>query len=178
MALFTSLGGFVSILLEKLHQAKSRVEAYAQEMCEQRERFRVTLTSIGDAVIATDAAGRVTLLNAVAQALTGWKEDEAVGQPFEQVFRIVHEQSNLPVETPVQRVLQTGRVVGLANHTALLSRSGARIPIDDSAAPIRAADAGISGVVLVFRDITQRARHEQIVRFLADASAALVGLVD
>lgn len=121
----------------------------------------MTITSIGDAVIATDAQGRVTLMNAVAEALTGWAAGEATGRPLDDVFVIVEEDSRRPAENPVHRVLREGVIAGLANHTALVSKDGREIPIDDSAAPIRAADGRRAGVVLVFRDITERRQGER-----------------
>jgi PAS domain S-box-containing protein len=161
MGFFCALGGIISLLVELLHRARRRVEAQARELFDQRERFRVTLTSIGDAVLATDAKGRVTFLNDVAQVLTGWKFDEAAGESFERVMRIVHEETRQPAVNPVERVMATGRVAGLANHTVLLSRSGLEVPIDDSAAPIRDAGGSVMGVVLVFRDITEQRRAQE-----------------
>ena len=123
----------------------------------ERNRFAVTLSSIGDAVIATDAEGTVTFLNPVAEALTGWHE---VGSSLTDVFPIVNEQTRAPVDNPVNKVLQTGAIVGLANHTILLSRDGREIPIDDSAAPIREGNGTPQGAILVFRDITERKKAE------------------
>jgi PAS domain S-box-containing protein len=131
----------------------------------ERERFRTTLTSIGDAVVVTDAQGRITLLNPVAQALTGWS-GEALGQPLDTVFRIVNEATRETVENPVSKVIRLGTIVGLANHTVLIAKDGSELPIDDSGAPIRDARGRIVGVVLVFRDITERRGSE---RFLEDA---------
>ena len=102
----------------------------------ERERFRTTLTSIGDAVVVTDAHGRITLLNPVAQALTGWG-GEALGQPLDTVFRIVNETTRETVENPVSKVIRLGAIVGLANHTVLIAKDGSELPIDDSGAPIR-----------------------------------------
>jgi len=127
----------------------------------ERERFRTTLTSIGDAVVVTDAQGRVTLLNPVAQALTGWG-GEALGEPLETVFRIVNEATRDTVENPVSKVIRLGAIVGLANHTVLIAKDGTEVPIDDSGAPIRDARARIVGVVLVFRDITERRSSERV----------------
>ena len=126
----------------------------------ERERFRTTLTSIGDAVVVTDAHGRVTLLNPVAEGLTEWNAD-AIGRPVETVFRIVNEETRAPVENPVDKVLREGAVVGLANHTVLIGRDGRERPIDDSGAPIRDGRGRVVGVVLVFRDITERRASEQ-----------------
>ena len=132
----------------------------AEVLHAERERFRTTLTSIGDAVMVTDAHGRVTLLNPVAQALTGWDGD-AIGRPIEEVFRIVNEETRDPVENPVTKVLREGAIVGLANHTVLIGRDGHEIPIDDSGAPIRDGRGRLAGVVLVFRDITERRAGER-----------------
>ncbi len=129
------------------------------------EWLRVTLASIGDAVITTDEAGRVTFLNGVAQDLTGWPLESAKGQPLERVFAILNEQTRQTVENPVERVLREGVVVGLANHTILIARDGTERPIDDSAAPIRDATAGATvGVVLTFRDVTEQRRAEIAMR--------------
>jgi PAS domain S-box-containing protein len=129
--------------------------------------LRTTLRSIGDAVITTDSEGRVTFLNPVAERLTGWTTDEAQGQPLDQVFVIVNEETSLRAENPVARALREGVVVGLANHTLLVARDGTRRPIDDSAAPIR-DDAGHAfGAVLVFRDISERRRRERDLQVLA-----------
>jgi PAS domain S-box-containing protein len=133
----------------------------ARELAEQQERHRVTLASIGDGVIATDAAGRVAFMNSVAEDLTGWRLSIARGRPCSDVFRIINEDSRLPVESPVTRVLAEGVVVGLANHTLLISLDGTERPIDDSGAPIRGRDGRIVGVVLVFRDVGERRRAEQ-----------------
>ena len=125
------------------------------------EWCRVTLASIGDAVITTDTEGRVTFLNAVAQSLTGWTQEEAAGQSLDSVFRIINEETRRTVENPTLRALREGVVVGLANHTLLIAKDGMEQPIDDSAAPIRNEQGEVAGVVLVFRDISERRRHEQ-----------------
>jgi PAS domain S-box-containing protein len=127
---------------------------------EGRELLRVTFASMGDAVITTDGEGRVTSLNAVAEALTGWTQPEAAGQPLDAVFRIVNEQTRLPAENPVTKVLAEGQVVGLANRTILIARDGTERPIDDSTAPIRDAGGVTRGAVLIFRDITERRKAE------------------
>ncbi len=119
------------------------------------ERHSITLKSIGDAVIATDAGGMVELLNPAAEALTGWTDAEALGKPMETVFHIVNEETGEKVEDPVAKVLREGVVVGLANHTLLIARNGTRRPIADSGAPIRDENDEIIGVVLVFRDQTE-----------------------
>jgi PAS domain S-box-containing protein len=128
----------------------------------EHEWLRVTLMSIGDAVVTTDSQGRVELMNKVAQALTGWKQEEAHGRRLAEVFRIVDERTRMPSENPVDRVLEEGVTVGLANHTLLLSRDGAEWPIDDSAAPIRDEAGRVVGAVLVFHEISERRRLEQL----------------
>ncbi len=160
------LTGFVTTGLALLAVAglfflTRRVGVERRRTAETAERLRVTLTSIGDAVMATDTGGRVTRLNPVAQALTGWSEDDAVGRPLHDVFVIVNEQTRVPVPSPVGRALQEGVVVGLANHTVLVSRDGHEIPIDDSAAPIRRDDGGMAGVIMVFRDVSERRRADR-----------------
>jgi PAS domain S-box-containing protein len=129
--------------------------------------WRVTLDSIGDAVIATDAQGAVVFLNPVAQDLTGWSQAEAQGRRLEEVFVIINEASRTKLENPVEKVLQAGYVVGLANHTILIGRDGRHVPIDDSAAPIRDENGELVGVVLIFRDITERRRTEMARSYLA-----------
>jgi PAS domain S-box-containing protein len=120
----------------------------------------VTLASIGDGVIVTDAAGRVTFLNPVAEQLTGWSAAEARNASFAEVFRIVNEYTGASVDHPVAKVIKSGGIVGLANHTLLVSRDGRRIPIDDSGAPIR-YEGALVGIVVVFRDVTERRRAER-----------------
>jgi PAS domain S-box-containing protein len=127
--------------------------------------LEATLGSIGDGVIVTDRAGRVTFLNSVAEALTGWPLDEAVGAPMNDVFKILHEESRAPVPNPAERALREGGVVGLANHTTLIARDGTERPIADSGAPIRGQAGGILGAVIVFRDAsTHRAAEDLLTR--------------
>ena len=128
---------------------------------ERREVLRVTLGSIGDGVITTDVEGRVTYLNEVAAQLTGWTLKDVIGQPLDNVFRIINETTRQPVENPAARALREGIVVGLANHTVLIERNGAERPIDDSAAPIRDEQGIVSGCVLIFRDVTAQRRMER-----------------
>ena len=139
----------------------SNSETLSQSDAQRRrdlERFRLTLTSIGDAVIATDGQGRVTFANDVAAGLIGWTGAEAAGRPLHEVFQIINEKSREPVANPVAQVLATGQTVGLANHTTLIARDGTERPIEDSAAPILDTDGSIAGVVLVFRDVTAKRR--------------------
>ena len=124
-------------------------------------RYAVTLASIGDAVIATDDQARVTFLNPLAEALTGWPQVEATGRPLAEVFQIINEETRLPVEDPAAKVLRLGIVVGLANHAVLLARDGREVPIDECRAPIIDDWGKIAGVVLVFRDTTLRQQAEE-----------------
>ncbi len=147
---------------QMLRSANDELERKVKERTAELEHSRnwceTTLASIGDAVIATDREGRISFMNGVAESLTGWSRQEADGRPLPEVFAIVNEVTKECVENPVARVLRTGSVVGLANHTLLISRDGREIPIDDSAAPI---GGGIGGVVLIFRDVTERRRQEK-----------------
>ncbi len=147
----------------------------AEALRAEKERLAVTLRSIGDAVVATDATGRVTEMNLVAEALTGYSAGEAVGRPLAEVFRIVNEETRAPALNPVDRVLAEGVVVGLANHTALVARDGCERPIADSAAPIRGASGSVEGVVLVFRDQTHE--KELQAQLMQSDRLASVGLL-
>jgi PAS domain S-box-containing protein len=138
---------------------------------EQRQHLHVTLASIGDAVLVSDDQGRVTFLNPTAAALTGWSEAEALGQDITEVLQVIDEHTRQAVENPVTRVIREGTAVGLANHTLLRARDGVERPIDDSGAPVRDAQGRLRGVVLVFRDITERRRAE-------DARARLAAIVE
>jgi PAS domain S-box-containing protein len=172
LALYGVLGIASIGLFESLRNARRRAEekerqleqevaarrAVEQGLAEEGERLRTTLASIGDAVITTDAEGRITSLNAVAEALTGWTQAEATGQPLDVVFRIVNEETRQAVKNPAARALREGVIVGLANHAALIARDGTERPIDDSAALIRSQEGQVIGCVLVFRDISERRR--------------------
>ncbi len=144
-------------LYRRLYEAE-RLRRKAQE------EIRATFYGIGDGVIATDADGRVTHMNPVAAGLTGHSEAEVIGRPLDSVFRIINEESRLPVESPVARVLREGNIVGLANHTLLISADGQERPIADSGAPVRDEDGNITGVVLVFRDQTPERTAEAALR--------------
>jgi two-component system, cell cycle sensor histidine kinase and response regulator CckA len=148
-----------SVIQMALYKHASDAKLRASE-----RRYAVTLSSIGDAVIATDARGAVTFMNPIAEALTGWLLEQARGLPLEDVFVIVNEHSRERVESPAVRVLADGTTVGLANHTVLISRSGGETPIDDCAAPMRDDRGALVGVVLVFHDISERRRLEEEVR--------------
>jgi diguanylate cyclase (GGDEF)-like protein/PAS domain S-box-containing protein len=148
-----------------------------EALLEQKERVQVTLHSIGDAVITTDAHAVVDYLNPVAEALTGWTTADAHGRSLAEVFHIVDEQTRQPAPDPVARCLAEGKIVGLANHTVLIRRDGHEYHIDDSAAPIRRRDGRVLGAVLVFHDVTET---RQMARQLAyDATHdALTGLIN
>jgi PAS domain S-box-containing protein len=129
-------------------------------LLEQQEWMQVTLGSVGDAVIATDPAGRVVFLNPVAQSLTGWTQQEAEGHLLETVFPVIHEETRRPVEHPVAKVIGEGAIVGLGDHAVLVARDGTERPIDDSGAPLKDGEGRITGMVLIFRDVTERRRAE------------------
>jgi PAS domain S-box-containing protein len=162
--------------------AKEALERKTEELQQQREWFEVTLASIGDGVITTDVNANVTYLNPIAESMTGWSSAQAKGQPLEQIFRMVNEYTRQPVDNPIGKVLQTGMTVGLANHTALIDKNGSLIPIEDSAAPIRDAQGRIVGAVMVFHDVSDRRRAEDILRasqmrLRATFDQAAVGIV-
>jgi PAS domain S-box-containing protein len=136
---------------------------------ESERRWAVTLGSIGDAVIASDTNGRVTFMNPVAEKLTGWNLSEAAGRPVNEVFHIVNEHTRAVVDDPVSNVLQTGKIVGMANHTVLIRKGGGEVPIDDSGAPIQDVEGNVLGVVLIFRDITARKQAEDALRQLNES---------
>ncbi len=155
---------------QSIHLARRRAD---EALRKQSDWLRVTLSSIGDAVITTDVEGRVTFLNRVAESLTGWTQDEAMGRLLPDIFQILNEESRQPVENPALRTLSAGDIVGLANHTILIAKDGTECPIDDSAAPIRNEQGEVVGTVLIFRDISERKRMElERERLLAAAQAA------
>jgi len=149
------ISGFVLLHREIKHRI-----IFEKALEDSRNWFSTTLASIGDGVIVTNHLGDITFMNKVAEDLTGWKLEEADGMYLEKVFNIVKEFTREKVENPIQRVYRTGKIVGLANHTILINKSGNDIPIDDSAAPILSNDLKLLGMVLVFRDITERRKSE------------------
>lgn len=163
-------GKFVALNLKIEELAREiRTRKHSERRVEEeKERLRVTLASIGDAVIATDDTGIVEFINPTAEMLTGWNFADACGRRIEEVFHIVNENSRRPAENPVDRVLREGVIVGLANHTVLISRDGTERSIDDSAAPIRNETRSILGVVLVFRDISDRRKADLALRSTQD----------
>ncbi|MGD0229945.1 MAG: PAS domain S-box protein, partial [Syntrophorhabdales bacterium] len=159
LALFSFIGASISVIAYRLRQARAE-----QVTRENEQRWATVLASIGDAVIATDVSGRITFINPVAESLTGWTRREASMKPVTEILNIVNEQTRQQVENPITKVLREGMVVGLANHTILVRRDGTEVPIDDSGAPIRDRDGKTTGVVLVFRDITDRKRADEAVQ--------------
>jgi PAS domain S-box-containing protein len=147
------------VLLSRELSERTRVQA---ALTKSEKWLSTTLGSIGDAVIATDMNGAITFMNFVAQSLTGWNVEEAQGKSMDLVFDIVNKDTRRPVENPVKKVFREGKVVGLADHTLLISKKGREFDIEDSAAPIVTAAGENLGVVLVFRDITElkKAREE------------------
>jgi PAS domain S-box-containing protein len=161
MVAYVAASALIVAAIESMHRARrglvrevaerKRAEA---ELATSRDLLATTLASIGDGVIVTDVESRVTFLNAEAERLTGWTALEACGRPTRDIFAIVNEETRLPVESPVDKVLRLRNVVALANHTVLIARGGSETPIDDSAAPVQRPGEPLVGVVLVFRDVT------------------------
>jgi PAS domain S-box-containing protein len=164
--LFVGLG--ICCVSESMHRQRRRAQS-------RGELLWTTLASIGDAVIATDTEARISYMNAVAETVTGWTQADAMGHPLDAVFRIVNEETLLPVENPAIRSLRTGLIVGLSNHTLLIRKDGTHCPIDDSASPIKDEEGRVSGCVLIFRDITKRRMDE---RKQADAATRIRSIVD
>jgi PAS domain S-box-containing protein len=153
-------------------RAMAQREKHAAEIRQREEWFRVTLGSIGDAVIATDEHGTVIFINPIAEDLTGIKLRQAQGQPIQNVFPIFSEETRNPVENPVAKVLELGRIMGLANHTILQHADGHMIPIEDSAAPIFDDARKLRGVVMVFRDVTAEKQAQSVLRKAEKLAAA------
>lgn len=197
---FLLVGLVLSLMGGAMRTARLRAEAAAEEEREkqrqlerevverraaeaalrvEKERLRVTLASIGDAVIVTDAAGQISFLNPVAEALTGWPSSEAAGQPLEAVFQLTNQKTGKPIENPALQALRGETTVGLAPHTVLLSKDGSVRPIDDSAAPIRDDSGLIVGAVVVFRDVTERRRADEarshLAAIVASSDEAILG---
>jgi PAS domain S-box-containing protein len=153
--------------LKTVTASKTDLEKAQVSLRESEQRWATTLASIGDAVIATDQSGKIMFMNDDAEELTGWTLIEAMQKPVKTVFNIVNEQTRLEVENPIERVLREGIVVGLANHTVLIRKDGKEVPVDDSGAPIKDQEGKTTGVVLVFRDITERKQQERALENMA-----------
>lgn len=149
------------------HRLKKELERANEKNHKERQRLHTTLHSIGDGVACTDQHGTITLMNQVAQDLTGWDESSAVGRPFTDVFLIINEKTREPQPNPVAEVLRTGQVVELANHSLIVSRSGIEHPITDNAAPIRDERGNTVGAVLVFRDVTDEKNYVSEIEYLS-----------
>ena len=155
----------------------TQLKQVEQLLLKEKERALVTLHSIGDAVITTDAAGRVEYLNPVAESLTGYSLDESMGESLERIFHIVNEETRERAADPALRCLKEGKIIGLANHTVLVSRSGVEYSIQDSAAPIKDQEGETLGVVLVFSDVTEARRLSLQVSYQARHDV-LTGLIN
>jgi PAS domain S-box-containing protein len=145
-------------------EALARAHRRGAELQQQKDLLRVTLASIGDCVLVTDKEGRVDFMNEVAEKVTGWSFQEARGRPTADVFHILNEHTREPVVSPVEKVIEHGVIVGLANHTLLIRKDGSEVPIDDSGAPIRDDEGNLRGAVLVFRDFSEHRRAERELR--------------
>ncbi|HEV8592482.1 MAG TPA: PAS domain S-box protein, partial [Pyrinomonadaceae bacterium] len=157
----------VSALLISIVLLVSSRKTAERRLREQREMLQITLSSIGDAVIATDINGAINFFNPTAEALTGWTKAEVSGRPLDEVFRLINESTCELVESPFTKIKREGLVVGLANHTILIGKDGRELPIDDSGAPIKDSDGHIIGTVIVFHDVSDRQRAEADTSLLA-----------
>ena len=148
----------------ELHSA-IEVALYKHEMesklKENEKWLSTTLESIGDAVITTDEKGCITFMNPIAQKITEWKQEEALGKPLESIFKTINEETGTPIESPVTEVLQNGFITSMKDHTTLITKNGSQLPIDDTIAPIKDDKKNINGIVLIFQDITQRKNAEK-----------------
>lgn len=168
LLIFFASGCLFCVLMGMMHHVVTKQRASHQEIADQHEWFSVTLRSIGDAVIVTDRNGLIKFMNGEAERLSGWTEAEAAGRALRSVFRIINEESRNTVDDPVEKVFRELRVVGLANHTLLLSKDGKEWPIEDSAAPVCNKKGDILGVVLVFHDATELRRGHRALKAQAE----------
>ncbi len=165
IVIFCLMGIFMSVVAERYRRNRERAAAAEKELileqartalAESQQRWATTLRSIGDAVIAVDASANITFMNEPAQSLAGWSEAEARGKPADEIFRLAHEHTGEPIESPIARAMRLNQVVEVANQAVVVARGGSRIPVEDSAAPIHDESGKLTGVVLVFRDVTER----------------------
>jgi PAS domain S-box-containing protein len=161
----------VSVIASTIFVSRKKTE---EKLRTSEQRWATTLTSIGDAVITTNATGEITFMNAEAEKLTGYTLNEASNKPSKSVFKIINEHTHQEVDNPIFKVFETGKTVGLADHTILVNKNGAEVAIDDSAAPIRSKDGKITGAVLVFRDISERRHAEKELTDLKDFNEGIV----
>lgn len=165
-----ALAAFVYLL----RRSRAALSDAAAAVALERDWFDTTIATIGDGIITTDRAGRIALLNPVAQALTGWSEQAARGLPVADVLKIVNEETRELIKDPVAKVLEKGIAVGMANHSVLVAKDGTERPIDDSATPIHDAQGNIKGIIFVFRDVTARRKAESTLR---ETSVFLKGII-
>jgi len=169
-------------LLEIQEETNKQLQQTNVTLQVSEERLAVTLNSIGDAVIATDAEARITLMNPLAEQLTGWTQVSAAGRPVDEIFHIVNKDTRRPATIPVMDTLAHGTIQGLANHTVLIARNGSECDIADSCAPIRDRDAQVIGAVLVFRDVTgeyavQQALHDSTAQIQTILNTVVDGII-
>ena len=164
LATYALTAGVITVMAESMRRSARRARENGLLLAAEREQWRVTLQSIGDAVVATDAAGAVTFLNPVAEKLSGWTDVESRGHAVTEVLALFHEETGAPAPNPVERVLREGAVVAMANHTVLRRRGGGEIPIEDSAAPIFAPDGALGGAIVVFHDVTAKRSRDRALR--------------
>ena len=164
-------------LLEIQEETNKQLQRANVTLRDSEEKLAVTLNSIGDAVIATDASARVTLLNPLAEKLTGWTQAQATGHPVDEIFPIINKETRQPATIPVMETLAHGTIQGLANHTVLIARDGSECDIADSCAPIRDRDGQVIGAVLVFRDVTGEYATQQALRDSAAQIQAILNTV-
>ncbi|MEA4847876.1 MAG: diguanylate cyclase [Clostridiaceae bacterium] len=164
---FIATGLITYKLTENIKNHQLEIINLNNKLREEKEKLRTTIASIGDGVIATDIHGNVTILNKVAEELTGWMKEEALGKPIEKIFNIINEDTRIKCENPIQKVIESGLILGLANHTALISRDGTERSIADSAAPIKDNEGSTQGVILVFRDVSEEKRRQDEIYYMS-----------
>jgi PAS domain S-box-containing protein len=174
VVLVVLIAGLSVHLIDRSEQRRRKA---AGALAREKERLAVTLRSIGDGVIATDVEGTITIVNDAAEELTGWLEREGIGKPLSQVFHIINERTRQQCDNPVEKVLETGGVIGLANDTVLVAKDGTESVIADSGAPIRDAQDSVIGVILVFRDMTEQKRGEKAVQEAREYAQSIVQTV-
>ena len=165
-------------LADSFSRMQKSIQKHVIKITEARENLHITLNSIGDGVIVTDMRGTIIRMNPIAENLTGWKLQKAEGKSISDIFNIVHTQTGEPADNPVEKVLATGDIVSLANHTSLIAKNGTKYHIADSGAPIKDADKNITGVVLVFRDVTKEYQLREQYRTLFEKTNDAIFIVE